>query len=181
MKPSRALVALRMLGLSLGLLGALAVAQAVFAQKESSAAHATLPDLKPSKDWRALEITASQGMAARAWSDAAAGCHLALFAVPIPDTAGRGKIIESLSATLAKSDYQLTETEDAQERTRLVLEGFGVTGFATLHVPAGEMRQATLLACYWNDREPAHCKLMCDAAAQRISDMKSTSDEQRQP
>lgn len=161
--------------LMLGLFGTL-----VLAQEESSAKPTELPDLKPSKDWRALEIAVPKGMQMRAWSDAAAGCHLALFSIPIPDRAAEDKIVESLSATLAKSDYHLAKLEGDQRPTRFELEGFGVTGLASLHLPEGQGRTATMLACYGNDREPQHCRAMCEAATQRLIDTMPTS-KQSQP
>jgi hypothetical protein len=124
-----------------------------------------LPDLKPSKDWREVEVQVPTSVTARAWSDPAAGCHLVLFALPIQDSAGRDKIASSLTSVLAKSDYQLTK-QDGKAQDRFSLEGFGVQGLATLDIPQGQGRTATLLACYWNNREPAHCSAMCDEAMQ---------------
>lgn len=134
----------------------------VSAQKESE-----LPDLKPNQDWREVKVQVPTSVTARGWSDPAAGCHLALFSLPIPDSAGKDKIASSLSSVLAKSDYQLTKVEEGQSLTRFTLDGFGVTGMATLDVPQGQGRTATLQACYWNNREPAHCQAMCESASQQ--------------
>ena len=137
-----------------------------------------LPDLRPNDDWQELSPAPPKGMQARGWSDPAAGCHLLMLRLPIPDTASAEKIIASLSATLlAKSDLKLLPADigssgapDAAtgKASRRRLEGAGVEGVASLVVASAQARQDTLLSCYWNQREPSHCSALCDKALQEV-------------
>lgn len=144
-------------------------------------AASSLPDLQPHSDWQAIAVAEAKGVDARAWSDAAGGCHLALFSLSIPNSSASDKIFESLSATMATSDYQLTKSDEPMSPPRLDLEGFGVRGIATLTVPEGQNRKANLLACYWNGREASYCRSLCEAADDKMRAMPSTSNSEKEP
>ena len=156
----------------------------VHAQDEAKAAalpgSAALPDLQPNPDWQRVELSGADGLEGRAWSDPAGGCHLALFSLPVPDTASDDKIFESLSTTLAKSDYLLSKSETDTQPPQLLLTGFGVEGIATLDVPKGQDRRASLLACYWNRREPSYCRSLCESADKKMRIPSATNDAEAQ-
>ncbi len=167
MRRSQPLLALLALALASVAAAFFATSPSVHAQKEPSAetsAKTPLPNLQPNKDWLAHALASEKGVHSRAWSDPAAGCHLALFGLPLPPSAASDKILESLSSTLATSDYQLSASDLPLKPTRLDLEGFGVTGLATLFIPTGKIREARLLACYWSAREPSYCRSLCETA-----------------
>lgn len=176
MTQSRPLLALGFSGLLAAALGAIFFARAVHAQDEGGseptpkprANSSELPDLQPNQDWQSVAVASEAGLQGRAWSDPAAGCHLAVFSLPIPDTSASDKIFESLALTLAKSDYKLSKTERDLQPPQLILEGFGVRGIASLLVPEGTGRNASLLACYWNGREPTYCRSICQRADEKM-------------
>jgi hypothetical protein len=181
LKNPRLIASLGVAGLVAGGLGGAALTRAVHAQKESKPAAAALPDLQPNSDWQPINVATEKRVEARAWSDAAAGCHLALFALSIPNSSASDKIFESLNATMATSDYQLTKSEVEMNPPRLDLEGFGVTGIATLTVAEGQDREAHLLACYWNGREASYCRALCEAADDKMRAMLSKNESEKQP
>lgn len=164
-------------GLAAIVVGLLHGAPTVHAQEESPGVPA-LPDLQPNSDWQEMPVAGNDGLEGRAWSDPAGGCHLALLSIPIPDSAADDTILESLGATLAKSDYRLTPSEANAEPAHLLLEGFGVRGIATLEVPQGQGRRASLLACYWNGREPTYCRSLCQTADDKMRNSTGSSERE---
>lgn len=146
-------------------LGLATVAAAVFAHdKDTStgAAAVSLPDLNPGEGWQEHTAPANPGVAGRAWSDLADGCHLALFRLPITEAVGPEPLLKSLTAVLAKADLILTEGPDHF----MALSGDGVTGIVDIPMTGDPARSASLLACYWNEREPARCQSVCQRTMQ---------------
>jgi hypothetical protein len=171
-----------LLVLALAAGGVRALAGHAHAQEQESTVRTSLPDLRPSADWQVIEMPEDKnGARARAWSDPAGGCHLALFSLPIPESAAEDKILESMSAALASKDYQLVAIENDDKPKRLTLSGFGVTGLATLRVPDGQVRKATLLACFWNEREPLYCRSQCEAGDRKLRAAYSGDGSEAQP
>lgn len=118
-----------------------------------------LPDLNPEEGWQERAPRAQEGVRARAWSDAAAGCHLVLFTLPISDTVGEVPMRESVR--IALSQAKLAVSTDTSPMT---IRGQGVTGFAQLKIAEKPERSTSLLACYWNHREPTRCRSICEQA-----------------
>ncbi len=168
------------MGALAGGIGSLAVPHSVYAQEQPTSARPSLPDLQPDKDWQVIDMNDDTDVRSRAWSDPASGCHLALFALPLPESAAADKILESMSAVLAESDYQLSKIESEDKPERLSFSGFGVTGIATLIVPAGKVREASMLTCFWNEREPSYCRALCDAADDKMRAQESQESQESQ-
>jgi hypothetical protein len=155
--------------------------RAVHADDDGKSVSATLPELRPNQDWQVTDVPEVQGLQARAWSDAAAGCHLALFSLPVPDTSASENILESLSATMAKSDYELTSSGGELDPPRFGLAGFGVTGIVSLLLSGEQARKASVLACYWNAREPSYCRSLCVRADDKFRALLSAPAAEKQP
>ncbi len=153
---------------------------AVHAEEDTPSKSTKLPDLRPNQDWQVIEVPENKDVGARAWSDAAAGCHLAVFSLPVPAAASSDKIIESLRATMAKSDYELTNSEGELSPPRLGLTGFGVTGIASLLIAGESNRSAQVLACYWNEREPSYCRSLCEEADDKLRRKPGASAAEKQ-
>lgn len=164
MRLRRPLLMLSYVGLMTSVVAGSAFVRAVHADDDTSDVSTTLPTLRPNQDWLVIDLPQDKGVNALAWSDPAAGCHLALFSIPVPKTSASEKILESLSATMAKSDYELTSSEGELSPPRLGLEGFGVTGIVSLLIAEQPTQSANLLACYWNEREPSYCRSICETA-----------------
>ncbi len=126
---------------------------------DSAPSPTMLPDLNPGEGWQERAPRAQEGVHARAWSDTAAGCHLGLFTLPIGDTVGEIPMRESIG--IALSQAKLTVSTDTSPMT---IRGQGVTGFAQLEIAEKPERSASLLACYWNHREPTRCRSICEQA-----------------
>ncbi len=155
----------RVVGGGLALLASAALATAVFAQANSDSKETkslVLPDLTPGEGWHEQEIRPAKGIQARAWSDPAAGCQLALFYLPVSDSVGPEPMRSSLQATMAKAN--LTVTDEPGDVLRIT--GAGITGLASLRLIELPTRSASLLACYWNEREPARCQSICQGVLQ---------------
>jgi hypothetical protein len=158
-----------------------AFVRAVHADDDTESASASLPNLRPNRDSQVIDLPQDKGVNALAWSDPAAGCHLALFAIPVRETSASEKILESLSATRAKSDYALTSSEGELTPPRLGLEGFGVTGIVSLLIAEQPTRSASLLACYWNEREPSYCRSICETADDTLRALTPSEAGEKQP
>lgn len=125
-----------------------------------------LPDLLPGEGWHERSPNPPKPGHARAWSDAAAGCHLALFSLPASDNVGLEATRTSLDATLAQSGLTIGEHDDGWIR----IGGDGLTGLASLRIVDSPVRSARLSACYWNEREPSRCQTMCEQILQTSND-----------
>jgi len=177
----RPLLMLSCAGLIASVVAGSAFVRAVHADDDSEPVSASLPNLRPNQDWQVIDLPQDKGVNALAWSDPAAGCHLALFAIPVLDSSASEKILESLSATMAKSDYVLTSSEGELTPPRLGLEGFGVTGIVSLLIAEQPTRNASLLACYWNEREPSYCRSICEAADDTLRAQTPSAAREKQP
>mgnify|MGYP001819415378 CR=1 FL=1 len=81
----------RRIGGGLALVAIAALATGVYSRTAASSEGSnaqTLPNLNPGEGWQEQETAPVKGLQARAWSDPAAGCHLALFEVPVSDSVG---------------------------------------------------------------------------------------------
>jgi hypothetical protein len=147
----------------LALVASAAVATVVFAQSGGSEqATSPLPDRNPGEGWIEKEIPAAKGMQARAWSDPAAGCHLATFSVAVSDSVGEIPIRASMQAAMKKA--QFTVSDDTNGGLRIL--GEGIAGLAEVKLVESPTRSGSLLACYWNEREPARCRSICQRILQ---------------
>ncbi len=120
-----------------------------------------LPDLNPGEGWQERSPRSQEGVRARAWSDPAAGCNLVLFTLPIRDTVSEVPLRESIRTTLSQTE--LTLSTDSSPMT---FSGKDVTGLAQLGITEKPERSTSLLACYWNDREPTRCRSLCEQSLQ---------------
>ncbi len=117
----------------------------------------TIADRHLGEGWTEQTTSPEAGVSARAWSDLADGCHVVEFALNVPETAGLSPMRATLNAELAKVGLSLTESPDGPSQ----LNGPGITGLAELQLHTTPQRSAQLLACYWNEREPARCQAIC--------------------
>lgn len=148
-------------GIMAGICGALATG--VYAQSRAQPNNASpLPDLNPGEGWREHTPEPPKGGKTRAWSDPAAGCHLAMFTLPASETVGQGPVRASFDATLAEAKMAVGQHESGFLR----ITGVDIDGLASLSILDKPERSASLLACYWNDREPARCQAQCLRALQ---------------
>ena len=149
----------------------LALASMSLAQEKAQPA-AVLADLNPGEGWQELPLEPAKDLAGRAWSDPAAGCHLVSFQVPIPATAQIDPLIERFAKTLAKADLTMADVEGLGDSRQMSLAGESLTGIANLQLqrqaPTKGSSSASLLACYWNDREPDHCQAICQRSLARV-------------
>lgn len=133
--------------------------------------------LTPPAGWRPLpELATAAGEAAKeaqitvdgveAWGEPARGCYAAWFALKAtPGTPGH--IAERLTTSMTADVPSLTVADVVQPDPKAVESGVLALGFT--RVPyRGRVRASivktgaiTLLACYWNDREPAACEAAC--------------------
>jgi hypothetical protein len=142
-------------------------AWAALAQPSTNTEH--LPDLRPNSDWNEIAVQIPQAMQARAWSDPSAGCHLAVFRLPISSSVNQDKVLLALSKTLSGGQIHIKPTEGSF----LSITSPQVSGIASLNVShtqeqVNESSQAKtgfaeLQTCYWSDREPQHCERMCES------------------
>jgi hypothetical protein len=156
---------LRLLGGGFAFAASAALVTVVFAQSPGKDAAPELPDLSPGEGWQEQQPSPVKGVQARAWSDLAAGCHLALFSLPVTDSVGTEPMRTSLVKAMAKA--RLTISDDASGDLRIT--GEGITGLAALELIESPSRSARLLACYWNEREPARCQSICQRVLQEQS------------
>ncbi|MCP4449449.1 MAG: hypothetical protein GY811_29560 [Myxococcales bacterium] len=142
----------------LAMIASALVATGVGAQPTNTApAMPKLSDLNPGEGWAEHGVIAPEGGQARAWSDPADGCHLALFALPAGENVGLAPMRASLKLALGAAKLATREDEDGILR----ITGAAVDGLVGLHLESKPNRSAQLLACYWNDREPARCEAIC--------------------
>ncbi len=141
-----------------GVLVTAAYAKSTSTRKASSA----LPDLNPGEGWEEQTALPPKGGEARAWSDLAAGCHLALFTLPASERVGEAPLRASLEATLAAEKMAISDDDSGFLR----ITGVALDGLASLSIGDTPVRSASLLACYWNEREPARCQALCLRALQ---------------
>jgi len=146
----------------LALVASAAVATVVFAQSGDSEATSALPDLNPGEGWIEKDMAPAKGMQSRAWSDPAAGCHLAAFSVAVSDSVGAIPMRESMRAAMKKAQFTLSDDTNGSLR----ILGDGITGLAELKLVESPTRSGSLLACYWNEREPARCRSICQRILQ---------------
>ena len=154
----RALVKLGLVACASG-----ALATGVYAKSnEGSKASSDLPDLHPGDGWQERSPFPPEGGQARAWSDPAAGCHLSMFTLPTSESAGEGPLRASLEKVLAQSDFVFSQDESGFLR----VTGVDLDGLASLSIIDEPTRSASLVACYWNEREPTRCQALCLRALQ---------------
>tara|TARA_R110002096_G_scaffold16898_15_gene58226 strand:- start:959 stop:1441 length:483 start_codon:yes stop_codon:yes gene_type:complete len=152
------------LGVALSLGASAALATVVFAQVRGESV-AAMPDLNPGEGWQKLEPTAIKDGRSQAWSDPAAGCHLVAFELPVTDSVGVEPMRKQLGAVMAKANLAISDEASGNLR----ITGKGITGLAALSLIESPTRSAKLLACYWNEREPARCQSICQRVLQEQS------------
>lgn len=129
------------------------------------AAPRALADLAPGEGWQELQVDSQEGLQARAWSDPAAGSHVLSLLLTIPATAKMDPLAASFAKTLTSSGLAMTDLQGEGDRRRLTLAGDNLTGIGDLQLhrqaPTAGPSWATLLTCYWNDREPEMSRASC--------------------
>jgi hypothetical protein len=111
--------------------------------------------------WRALpELAATVGSAAgardrtQAWGEPAMGCYAVSLAL-----AGRASAADDVAAVLRAAGFAVTDATTTGDVATLAFARGDYHGRARANVGDG----ATLVACFWNDREPDACARACDA------------------
>lgn len=142
------------------------------AKPEQAQPAVVLADLKPGEGWQELTIEPEEGIAARAWSDLADGCHLVSYRVAIPPTAEIDALTKSFAKTLGKADLTIADAQSADDGQWVSLAGEGLDGIANVFLsrqaPAQGSSTAGLQACYWNNREPDRCRAICQRVLGRV-------------
>ena len=144
-----------------GVCGAMATG-AIAQSKDEAAISTSLPDLNPGEGWIERTPVPPKGGSARAWSDPAAGCHLILMTTPASKRVGEAPMRSSLETTLAEAKLAIHDDDSGL----LKLAGVDIDGLASLEIVQTPERSASLLVCYWNEREPTRCEAQCRSALQ---------------
>ena len=113
----------------------------------------------PGEGWQEIELDLGENLQGRAFSDLAAGCHAAHFSVPASESAELSSLQSSFSQGLGTKGLSV---QGVPTSSRMALEGEGVEGWAELWL---EAERASILSCYWSEREPTYCSDQCAKVA----------------
>ena len=122
------------------------------------------------RNFSAMPTVERDQVTVQAFGDTATGCYSATFRVPIPTNAGIEKLSQGVVGGLRAKFFEVRDIVKANPvyggATSFAIGSEKLTGIATLSIDGSSPRQAKLLACYWNQRNPLHCKTLCNEALQ---------------
>ncbi len=120
------------------------------------------------QNFSAMPTVERDQVAVQAFGDAATGCYSATFRIPIPTNAGLEKLSQGVVGGLRAKFFEVRNIvkndPEYSGATSLTIGSETLTGIATLSIHGSVPRQAELLACYWNQRNPLHCETLCTEA-----------------